>query len=181
MTLVRIQIDVRAMQVDILIASGYKWMTSGFGNAVLYLRKELLDRFQQPVVGNNSLDGFPDFKNSSELSFNMRSFEVGHFAFASFLNMGNALKEIMAIGLEQIYARNQKLMTYVYQTLEDKIITFYPQENRSSIIVLKGDQALYEKLTHQNIATTIRGKGIRAGLHFYNTEEDVDILAKALA
>lgn len=173
-------INVQAMQVDLLIASGYKWMTAGFGNALLYMNKELLDQFQQPVVGNNSLDGFPDFKNSSELPFNMRSFEVGHFAFASFLNMAHALEEIMTIGTAQIQARNQKLMAYLYQNLGDRIITSYPPKNRSSIAVLKGDQTLHEKLTHQNIATTIRGKGIRVGLHFYNTEEDVDILANAL-
>ena len=54
------------------------------------------------------------------------------------------------------------------------------RKQHSTIFNIKGDEKLFNKLTEENIVVSPRGGGIRLSFHFYNTEEEVDIVAKLL-
>ena len=44
-------VDVRAEDVDFCTSGTYKWLMAGFGVAVFYVRRELLDRIHSSNVG----------------------------------------------------------------------------------------------------------------------------------
>lgn len=71
-----VPIDVKKTPVDVLVASGYKWMTAGFGNGLLYMRQELQAHLRPVVMGSNS---FEDIIPGGEIPFSTRTLEAGHY------------------------------------------------------------------------------------------------------
>ena len=51
-----VPIDVRADDVDFLVATSYKWLCSSFGAAICYVRSELVGDFRPPLVGWRSAE-----------------------------------------------------------------------------------------------------------------------------
>lgn len=176
-------IDLRTMPVDILIGSGYKWMTAGFGNALLFVRRGWHDRLTVPAVGNNSFNDSPKVRSRADLRFSPRLLEVGHYDFASLRALRQAVSELQAIGQEAIQARVQKLTAYLYQHLPAsvEVVSDYAAAHRSGITVLRGGADLEQALLKQMIVTSARPQGLRVSLHFYNSEADIDHLGQGLA
>ena len=177
-----IPVNLRTAPVDVLISSGYKWMTAGFGNALLFVRRALHDRLVVPAVGNNSFDNSPTVRSRSDLQFSARLLEVGHYDFASLWALRQALRELQSIGQAAIYQRVQDLTTYLYKHLPDsvEVVSEYPEAHRSGITVLRGGVELERALHKQKIITSARPQGLRISLHFYNNEADIDHLCQGL-
>ncbi len=178
-----VPIDLRRMPVDILIGSGYKWMTAGYGNALLFVRRALHDRLAVPTVGNNSFDDSPPVRSRDDLRFSPRLLEVGHYDFASLWALRQAVRELQTIGQPAIHARVQALTSYLYQHLPAsvEVVSDYAETHRSGITVLRGGADLEQALLKRNIVASARPQGLRISLHFYNNEADVDRLGQELA
>ena len=178
-----VPINVQSMPVDILMGSGYKWMTAGFGNALLYVRRDLHEQLAVAAVGNNSFDGFPRITSAQDIQFSARILEAGHYDFSSFFAMRQAVRELQALGAEAIDQRVKALTTYLHRQLPTsvRVVSDYPEAYRSGITVIEGDKELEEKLLEHNVVTSARAQGLRISLHFYNDEADVDRLCEKLA
>ena len=50
----------------------------------------------------------------------------------------------------------------------------------SSIFNIKGDDKLYQYLREKDIIVSQRGEGLRVSFHYFNTEEELEVLVKAL-
>ncbi len=176
-------IDLRTDLVDVLIGSGYKWMTAGYGNALLFVRGALHDRLAVPAVGNNSFNDSPTVRSSADLSFSPRRLEVGHYDFASLRALRQAVRELRALGQTVIHERVKALTTYLYKHLPAsvEVVSDYAEARRSGITVLRGAAELERALLKQKIVTSARPQGLRISLHFYNNEADVDHLCQELA
>ncbi len=177
-----VPIDLRRTPVDVLIGSGYKWMTAGFGNALLFVRRSLHDCLAVPAVGNNSFDDSPTVHSRADLHFSARSLEVGHYDFASLGALRQAVSELQGMGAVTIYERMRALTSYLYQHLPAsvEVISDYAVGRRSGIAVLRGGAELERALLKQKIITSARPMGLRISLHFYNNEADIDHLCQAL-
>ncbi len=175
-------IDLRTAPVDVLIGSGYKWMTAGYGNALLFVRRALHNRLRVPAVGNNSFDDSPTVRSRTDLQFSARLLEVGHYDFASLRALKQAVSELRAIGPPAIHERVKALTTYLYQHLPAsvKVVSDYAEAHRSGITVLRGGAKLEQTLLQQGIITSARPQGLRISLHFYNNKSDVDHLCQGL-
>ena len=175
-------IDLRTAPVDILIGSGYKWMTAGFGNALLFVRRSLHDRLAVPAVGNNSFDDSPTVHSRADLHFSARLLEVGHYDFASLRALRQAVSELQILGQAAIHQRVQALTAYLYRQLPAsvEVVSDYAAARRSGITVLRGGAELERALLKQKIVTSARPMGLRVSLHFYNNEADIDHLCQAL-
>ena len=175
-------IDLRTTPVDVLMGSGYKWMTAGFGNALLFVRRSLHERLAVPTVGNNSFDDAPIVRSRADLSFSARLLEVGHYDFASLWALRQAVSELQDIGAVTIYERVRALTSYLYQHLPTSvnIVSDYSEARRSGITVLRGGAELERALLKRKIVTSARPQGLRISLHFYNNEADIDHLCQAL-
>lgn len=172
-------IDCKAVQVDVLSASTYKWAGAGFGNGFTYINPTLLERFEPKTVGFNSFlweNGKPYYEP------NIKCFEPGHHDHEAFLRLQKALEMQMEMGQEHILARTRSLVDYFYAQLDqykEAILYDFRSQAPGSILFVQGDVALVKSLEQEQILVSARGKGLRLGLHYYNSHKDVDRFVEA--
>jgi selenocysteine lyase/cysteine desulfurase len=81
--------------------------------------------------------------------------------------------------MEKIEERVRYLNGHLRQRLEEsgvRLLSDYPEENRSALTFIPGDERLLERLQANHIIASLRGNGIRLSLHFYNSEEEIEKL-----
>jgi len=181
------QIDVKRDDVDFLTTACYKWLLSPPGAGYLYVKKELIEKFEPPYVGWASVKqdifetiDFWDIWNL-RLSETASRFEVGSPSFISLTGATEALKMLLNIGIENISRRILKLTDYLIEAVKNLGLGLQTPEElpyRSGIVNFKIDkpQEVAEKLKHEGIIVSARTHGLRVSPHFYNTEEEIDKL-----
>jgi len=185
------QIDVRKDDVDFLASACYKWLLSPPGAGYLYVKKELIEKFEPPFLGWASVK--PEvFETidlwdiwSLKLSETASRFEIGSPSFLSFIGATEALKMLLNFGIENIERRILKLTSHLIESVKElglKLQTPEEPQYRSGIVNFKIEkpQEIVEKLNNKGIIVSARAHGIRVSPHFYNTEEDIDRLMEEI-
>ncbi|RLI41602.1 hypothetical protein DRO59_06530 [Candidatus Bathyarchaeota archaeon] len=182
-----VKIDVKKDDVDFLTCACYKWLLGPPGAGYLYVKRELVEKFEPTLVGWLSVkpEVFEtiDFWDiwSLKLSETASRFEVGTPSFISIAGIIQALKMFLDFGMENIERRILKLTDYLIETVKDlglKLQTPEEKQYRSGIVNFKisNPKELAEKLNGKNIVVSARSHGIRVSPHFYNIEEEIDTL-----
>jgi cysteine desulfurase/selenocysteine lyase len=184
-------IDARRDDVDFLMAAGYKWLLSPPGAAYLYVKDDLIEKFEPPFVGWASVEqemfntaDFWDIWNLN-LSKTASRFEVGSPSVMSFVGAAEAMKMLLHFGTENIKKRIMKLTDRLIDAVKDmglKLQTPEEKPCRSGIVNIKIDQPqkTLEKLSKKGIVVSARSHGIRVSPHFYNTEREIDKLMEEI-
>jgi cysteine desulfurase/selenocysteine lyase len=182
-------LDAKRDDVDFLTAGCYKWMLGPFGIGYLYVRKELIEKFEPPFIGWASVK--PEvFKTIDmreirhlKLSETATRFEVGTPSRVSASGAEAALQLLLGAGIENIEKRVLHLTDYLIEKLTDRGIkpqTPLEPECRSGIVnfLIDNPQERTDKLGKKDIIVSARSHGIRVSPHFYNTEEEIDKLVE---
>lgn len=168
------------LDVDVMISSSYKWLNGGFGSAVLCIKDNFLKKFPPVFAGYGSMKMTPD---SWEYMPSIKSFEPGHLNAGGLLQLEKAVDEKLSKGLASIEKHNRKLIKKLLDELSPlphKIRGCKKLNERLSIVCFEASERLYNYLTDLGFAFTWRKGLIRVSPHFYNTEEEIDLLVKAL-
>jgi selenocysteine lyase/cysteine desulfurase len=171
--------DFEASGLDVMLASGYKWLNAGYGNAFALFKSGVEKKVFPKLLGFNSLQG--KYK-ASEGNFIGR-FEPGHLDSFNFISLEAALKLLEEIGMDEIESRIFQLKAEVFEALKDLNLledAVLKRKAHSSIFNIKGGEKLYNQLRAEDIIVSRRGDGIRLAFHYYNDSEDLKILLKAL-
>jgi selenocysteine lyase/cysteine desulfurase len=182
-----IPIDVKRDDVDFLATACYKWLLSPPGAGYLYVKEELIEKFEPPFVGWASVkpEVFEtiDFWDiwSLRLSETASRFEVGSPGFISLMGAAEALKMLLNFDTKNIEERILKLTGHVIEAIKNLgLEIFTPEEKkyRSGIVLFKihKPQELVTKLRQKGIVVSARAHGIRVSPHFYNTEDEIERL-----
>ena len=179
------QIDVKRDDVDFLTTACYKWLLSPPGAGYLYVKEELIEKFEPPFVGWASvkpevfetLDFWDIWK--LRLSETASRFEVGSPSFISFTGVVEALKMLLNFGIENIEKRILKLTDHLIESVKSlglKLQTPEELQYRSGVVNFKIDnpKETAESLSRKGIIVSARAHGLRVSPHFYNTEEEID-------
>lgn len=161
-----VPIDLRDAPVDILGASGYKWPLAGFGNGFFHLAESA----RAELVELSGIDP-------------MAALGGGHFDPVAGSRLGDALDRITQLGPTAIRDRVQELCEHAVRELDAigvALLHGRDQRSRAGILLIEGGQKRLALLTQRGIQVALRGKGIRVGIHFYNTVADIDRLVEAL-
>jgi selenocysteine lyase/cysteine desulfurase len=115
-----------------------------------------------------------------------RRFEAGTPAVVNCYAVEAGLKIIQQVGTDAIEARVRYLTELCMGRLEAMgwpSITPRPQERHGPMVCVQARQVeqLFWKLMGEDIVTSFRDDNLRATFHFYNNEQDVDCLVRALA
>jgi cysteine desulfurase/selenocysteine lyase len=188
--------DMKSMDCDFYVFSGHKiYGPTGIG--VLYGKEKYLDELPPYQGGGDMVDKVTFEKTTyNELPF---KFEAGTTNYVGAIGLGKALEYVLEIGRENIVEREQDLLKYATnKLLEIGDIRFFGRsENKISII------SFLINNIHQYDAGMIldkMGVAVRTGTHcaqpvmdrfgidgtirvsmcFYNTKEEVDILAESI-
>ena len=166
--------------LDVLGASCYKWMLSGYGNGIFIIKEEAQAKISPVTIGFNSADA--SFGRKEDISF-IKHFEPGHQDTLNYGSMEQAIYFLEKIGMDFVSKRVSKLSKLAkekfteFGLLEDSVVK---RSDHSNIFNIKRDAVSFQKLKEQGIICSSRDKGIRVSFHFYNTEEDLDQLCSLL-
>jgi cysteine desulfurase / selenocysteine lyase len=189
-------IDVQKLDCDFLVFSGHKiYGPTGIG--VLYGKYALLAEMPPFLFGGEMISNVT--YQSSEFNSPPYRYEAGTPNIAGAIGLGEAIKYLLSIGLENIAKYEKELYTYAEARLKEfddvRIIGNTPNKSCSLSFVS-------DKLHHSDLATflDLQNIAVRAGHHctqplverfgltgtvrasmvFYNTYEEIDVFVKSL-
>ncbi len=172
--------DFKDSGIDILGTSAYKWLLAGYGNGFYLVKDGVMDQFELKGIGNGSVDNDASKRNS--ITF-CKFLEPGHLDSFNFGSLEFALNFLDEIGLENVEAQLQRLSKRAMAAFSELDLlepAVTKRKQHSTIFNIKGDKKLFDKLTEENVVASPRGGGIRLSFHFYNTEEEIDVVATLL-
>lgn len=191
------KVDVKALDCDFYVFSGHK-VYAPMGIGVLYGKYELLNSMEPYQSGGNMISNVT-FENT-EYKAPPHRFEAGTGSIADAIGLGAAIQYISGIGLDYICQYEHYLLEYAREALLALPgITIYGNANeRASILSFKvngfSSEEIGRLLDREGIAVRaghhcsqpiLRRLGIsdtiRASFALYNTVQDIDYLASALA
>ncbi len=178
-------IDVHRDEVDALVASGYKGLLGPFGVSLFYLKRDLVEKLEPPLVGWRSAPD-PYNLNVTELTFakDAKKFEYSTMDYACPVGLAESMRYLKKIGHENltshvlsmterfidIVRNNQRLPHATALTPEDESA----HASISSFRFKGRDQsAVAGELVKRHIIVSQRFNGVRFSFHAYNTEEDL--------
>lgn len=189
-------VDVQALDVDFLVASGHK-MYAETGIGFLYGRPELLSKMQ-PYQGGGSMIGTVTMNAVTYADLPFR-FEAGTPHVSGAISMGAAVRFINQIGIERIAAYEQELMDYAESRLSEiegvHLVGSPPKRAGALSLVFEGahpfdvgelldKQGVAVRTGHhccQPIMDRYQYKGtLRVSFAVYNTKEEIDVLTASL-
>lgn len=197
-TLGQIPINVKEIGCDFLSVTGRKYMRAPRGTGFLYIRKGIQDYLNVYFMDGHSVVGIEE--DEYKPREDARKFELYEKNRAIQLGFGKALEYASRIGMDRIWERIQMLSTLFRLELSklDKvevqdsggvkcgIVTFTVQgmdsqdiktklaENQINVSVGNTKSTLYymNKKHLKNV--------VRASIHYYNTEEEIQTFCRVL-
>lgn len=166
--------------IDVLGASAYKWMLSGYGNGFFLIKPQARQHFKLKTIGYNSADANFDKKHDIEF---VGYLEPGH---QDALNYGSLEQSILLMeqwGIQTIQSHLEQLSKEAASALKQKAVWAGPASQRgnpSTIFNIQGGPALFDKMKQAGIIASLRGDGIRLSFHLYNDAQDLESLLKLL-
>lgn len=191
------KVDFKNSNIDFLSFSGHK-MCGPTGVGILVGKYELL-KDMDPVFYGGGMNSFFEDDFSYELKDVPVKFEAGTPPIAEVIGLGEAIKYLDKIGMNNINEYEKKLKKYLVSKLKDiPNIILYNENTDSGIIsfnidgVFAQDSSIY--LNYYNICVRsgnhcakmlkdeIKVKNtVRVSLYFYNTFDEIDRLVEVLS
>src|SRR5437016_2482943 len=183
-----IPVDVHALGVDFYAIPMQKWLCGPDGTGALYVRRDALAYVKPTYVGYWSIKHEEGLE--WELNEGAQRFEVGGRQTAALAGQAAGLNWLEhSLGYTWIFERISSISAYAYHALNEipglTLLTPRPGESGLVSFKLEGKNdaevvnTLREKhnILMRNIPST---KSLRVSTGFYNTEEEIDTLVRAL-
>jgi L-cysteine/cystine lyase len=184
-----IPIDVKELGVDFYSIPMQKWLCGPDGAGALYARQGALQHMRPTYVGYWSAKH--EQEGEWEIQANAQRFEAGGRHTAALVGQGAALNWLESeVGYQWIFERIAHLHRYAYYQLKKipGLTLLTPRAGASGLIAFKlegkNDAEVVKHLSEvhtiyiRNIPST---NALRVSTGFYNTEEEIEALAQALA
>lgn len=166
--------------IDVLATSCYKWLTSGFGNGILFIKETAQHRISPKTIGFNSA---ATFKSSASDTAFIKHFEPGHQDTLNYGSIAQAIKFQEQFGRDVLYQQIKSISELAKESFTELGLlsnNTLHRQNHSSIFNLHCNKGVFKRLRENNIACSLRGNGIRVGFHYYNTKEDLEHLLQVI-
>ncbi|MBI3819813.1 MAG: aminotransferase class V-fold PLP-dependent enzyme [Planctomycetes bacterium] len=181
--------SVRDLEVDIVVGGSVKWLCGGPGAGYLYVRPDLMQRFEPTVTGWAAhADPFAFETGAIRYAPDARRFLHGSPSVPALYAARAGYEIISEIGVRAIRARSEKLTEWFYDAcIEAGFVPTSPRDvrRRGGTVTVSVDReggpssplglAVKTELERREIIVDFRpGAGIRVSPHFYNTQEELE-------
>jgi selenocysteine lyase/cysteine desulfurase len=194
----QLPLDVDEIGCDLLSGTGRKYLRGPRGTGLLYVRREWIAQLEPPLLDQHAATLLSP--KTYEIRPDARRFENWEQYFAGKAALGVAIDYALGWGIENIQARVYALAAMLRQKLAglDGVRVTDEGVEQCGIVTFLADQmsagAIKSALAARQInVTTPRGSGslvsfqqrgltelVRASLHYYNTEAEIDIFIDTL-
>lgn len=182
-----VTVDARALGIDFAVGGMLKYLLGTAGIGFLYVRSELI---RELVPSNSGWFAQQDIAamdiTANRPSHSARRFEAGTPPVANCYAAEAGLKIILETGTDAIEARVRTLTRRCMDGLAAigwPAVTPTDDARRGPMVAVPSRDAagLFAQLLEQDIVTSFRDNNIRATIHFYNSEADIDRFVAAMA
>lgn len=159
---------------DVLGASAYKWLLSGYGNGFMFFKDEVESQCHLQTIGFNAANAELGKKDNIRFA---RLFEPGHLSCLNFGSLKFSLDFLTKVGKDKIETHNKILALKAkteFEALGLLTEAIVLRKEHSTIFNIKGNSSLFQCLEENDVICAQRGEGIRLGFHLYNSESDID-------
>ncbi|MEC8958454.1 MAG: aminotransferase class V-fold PLP-dependent enzyme [Chloroflexota bacterium] len=182
-----IELDMASSGFDFYSIPGQKWILGYEGSGALFMRREHLERIHPAHTGGRGVASPADAHNFQPVTDSMEKFLGGSVSVPVQVAFLEATKFIEEIGIKNIEERNLDLAESAKAKLSEVpgVTVHSPLERRDSSGLVSFSIAgqepvpIVEKLweNHRLVVRQVGyPAGVRASLHFFNTEGEVDLL-----
>jgi selenocysteine lyase/cysteine desulfurase len=172
-------IDVAEWGADAVCASGHKWLLGPWGAGFLYVDPDAIEQFRPRHLGYR---GMAELSEAGiEYAGDASRFEISTTAMAPYAGLIEAIETIEAVGLGTIESRIERLTDRLKAGLGDRRVS--PRSYESGLVVFSMDdsEAFVERAKEAGVVVRALPSGdVRASVHAFNTEGDVDALLEVL-
>jgi selenocysteine lyase/cysteine desulfurase len=174
----QVPVDVTEWGADYVAAASHKWLLGPWGAGMLYVRDP-----ESVTPGQASYASVTELTDDGlALQPTAGRFEVGTRSPAPHAGMREAVETMESVGLETVRSRVETLTDRLEDGLGDRLVS--PRSFESGLVAFDADdpEATVERLADQGIRvrTIPDPDAVRASVHVFNTESDVDALLDAL-
>ncbi|WP_419934260.1 aminotransferase class V-fold PLP-dependent enzyme [Candidatus Palauibacter sp.] len=181
----QLEIDAPALGVDFLVGGALKWLCGGPGMAYLHVNPEVrIDPVTLSWFGVEN-QFFFDIRDATPRS-DARRFELGTPATGVAYTAAGGLSVVLDCGIAAIERRNRRLAEDLRDRLSDLGYALHQAADpaaRSALVLFEHQDAAaaVRHLAARDVIVDHRGPLVRFSPHFYNTIEDNERAAAALA
>ena len=182
-----VPIDVKALEIDILASGTLKYLMGTPGIAFLYVRRDLIERFQPLITGwFGRANPFAFTTKELDWSASASRFDSGTPPLFSAYVSRAAIEWLLAVGRQEIHDWTQTLSRRLIDGAAASGLTIHgaghgAPKAPTTAIVCADSHAVETALRARGIIASARGPVIRLAPHFYNTTEEIDRALDALA
>lgn len=185
-------LDLQQTPIDFLAADGHKWLLGPEGAGVAFIRKQHLELLACVPVGWNSVRAAHHFGQAHwDLKPDASRFEIGSHNMVGMRALRQSLsvfRQVAAIhGQAAIADRVLDLAAMLDQRLRaaGAITAVAPsRDHRSGIVTFSLPGVLPARIrqlaAENRVAVSCRGIGVRASIHAYNNESDINRLVEVV-
>ena len=196
-----LKFDVNETKADFVSFPGHKGLLGPVGTGFLYSKSEVMDKLKPVNLGGGTVS------KVTEEDFTLEAapgrFEGGTQNIVGVIGLGAAVNYVENIGIENIEKHSTKLTKYMFDKINsiDNTICYGNPENIHGIVafnvegmnshdvakildelkdvcVRSGYHCAIPAIKH--IGADTLGGTVRASVHYYNTKEEIDILAETV-
>ena len=179
--------NVRELDVDFATGGSVKWLCGGPGAGFLYVHPELRTRLAPKVTGWMAHRApFAFEPGEIDYSNDIHRFLGGSPAIPALYAAESGYDVINEIGVERIRAKSVRQTSRLIELADEQGWRINsprdPSKRGGSVIIGVPDaEGVAHELAARDILVDFRpGAGIRVGPHFYNTDEEIEVLVEEI-
>jgi selenocysteine lyase/cysteine desulfurase len=179
-------IDVHALGIDFMVSGALKYLIGPSGIAFLYVRRDLIERFEPSITGwFGRVDPFAFSLDRLDWSASARRFETGTPPVSSAYAARAGIDLLDSLGFDAVERQVSRLVERFTRGARDRgfeVATPDDPARRGPLVVVRSLDAgeLVRRLAARGIIASARGNGLRVSFHAYNNDQDADTVLEAL-
>jgi len=173
---------------DAIVGVGFKWLCGPYGTGFCWINPSLRESLQYNQAYWLTMQTADDLAKEQGIpalrdDLGARRYDVfGTANFFNFKPLAASIEYLLAQGIQNIEAHDQRLVTRLIQALDPKKYDLLsPRDGamRSTLVFISHKEPgrngeIYEKLRTESVYVAFRAGKLRFSPHLYNTETDID-------